>query len=50
MGGGDTYFLSNINKQWAETNMMGSSDSLKELIRTWNIHILKGKIIIWEEE
>ena len=31
-------------------NIFLSSDSLKKLIRKWDIHILKGKIILFDEE
>jgi len=47
-GFGFTYYLSNINQQRA-CSMVNENASLKELIKNYDIHILKGKIIIFEE-
>ena len=48
---GYLYELHNINKQADDEgiNREFNDDSLKELIENHNIHILKGKIIIFEE-
>ena len=49
--GGDmgAYKLSRLFQDEGE-NIFLSADTLKKLIRKWDIHILKGKIIIFEEE
>jgi len=47
--GKDEYQLSRIFQDTC-SNFFLASDSLKKLIRKWDIHILKGKIIIFEEE
>jgi hypothetical protein len=44
------YILIDIGKQRNELTVVASSKSLKRLIEVWNIHIKKGKIIIFEEE
>ena len=46
----DLYTLYNINKQHSYSLVVGIDNRLKDLIKRWNIHILKGKIIIFEEE
>jgi len=43
------YELVNITKQ-KDTNVYRHSGSLKELIENHDIHILRGKIILFEEE
>ena len=43
------YRLYNIEKQ-SKDNFVDDCTSLANLIRAYNIHILKGKIIIFEEE
>jgi len=43
------YRLYNIEKQ-TNDNFVDDCTSLKNLIRDYNIHILKGKIILFEEE
>ena len=45
-----TYILADIGKQRNELTTVSQSESLKDLIETWDIHILKGKIILFEEE
>ena len=42
------YELLRISQDYGESIFL-SSDSLKKLIRKWDIHILKGKIILFEE-
>jgi hypothetical protein len=44
------YELYSIDKQDAYVNRVAHSLILKELILRWDIHILKGKILIFEEE
>lgn len=46
---GYTFYLSNINEQ-KNTNLVEENGSIKDLIKKYNIHILKGKIILFEEE
>ena len=46
----ENYKLIDIGKQHTRLNEVATNKSLKELIDIWNIHILKGKIIIFEEE
>jgi len=43
------YRLINIGEQ-EDSNVYRQSDSLRELIKSCDIHILKGKIILFEEE
>jgi len=43
------YSLYDIEKQWNE-DWVDCNSSLKNLIKNHDIHILKGKIIIFEEE
>jgi len=45
----DQYRLYNIEKQ-SKDNFVDDCTSLKNLINSYDIHILKGKIIIFEEE
>ena len=44
------YVLVDIGKQREQLTTVSSNKSLKELIEIWDIHILKGKIILFEEE
>ena len=46
---GNNYYIANIGSQGDWTPYFVSYD-LKFLIENFNIHILKGKIILWEEE
>jgi len=53
----DVYQISDITKQVDGSFTTGqmysviyTADTLKDLIHYHNVHILKGKIIIWEEE
>ena len=46
---GNNYYIANIGSQGDWTPHFVSYD-LKFLIENFNIHILKGKIILWEEE
>ena len=45
----DAYEMSRLFQDDCESIFL-SSNLLKKLIRKWDIHILKGKIIIWEEK
>jgi len=47
--GGYKYKLLRLSQDNGES-MFLSSDSLKKLIRKWDIHILKGKIIIFDDD
>ncbi len=47
--GKDEYQLSRIFQDTC-SNFFLASDSLKKLIRKWDIHILKGKIVIFENK
>ena len=44
------YTLVRIDKQTNKNHTYGSFKDLKEFIKSYRIHILKGKIIIFEEE
>ena len=44
------YELIDIGKQRNELTSVSSNKSLQELIEAWDVHIIKGKIIIYEEE
>jgi len=44
------YTLSKIDKQRIGKSVVTHNNSLKDLIKLHDIHILKGKIILWEEE
>jgi len=46
----DEYILINTNSQYKYKLTSISNKDLKDLILTYNIHILKGKIILFEEE
>jgi len=45
----DEYILININSQYKYKLTSISNKSLKDLILTYDIHILKGKIVLYEE-
>lgn len=49
-GGKDCYVLIDIIKQYPHRNIVSSHTDLKSLIKTWDIHILKGKLIIYEDD
>jgi len=49
IGHGQEYILSYVEGQ-GDTSIVEQNKSLKNLIEVHNIHILKGKIIIFEEE
>ena len=49
-GEGDKYNLYSIRGQHSYSRLVEANKNLKELIERWNIHILKGKLIIFEEE
>jgi len=49
-GDKDIYELHHIDKQYNNINRASWRFKLKELIEDFDIHILKGKIIIFEEE
>jgi len=45
------YILTDISQQYDDSNLESALYSdLKDLIKDFNIHILKGKVIIFEEE
>ena len=44
------YILADIGKQRDELTTVSQSESLRDLIETWDIHIIKAKIILFEEE
>ena len=44
------YTIARIDRQNKQSETYGSFESLKEMIKDYDIHILKGKIIIFEEE
>ena len=44
------FTLHEINKQRSSYSSVKSYPDLKALIENWNIHILKGKLIIYESE
>ena len=48
-GEGNIYNLYSLRGQHSYSRLVGTNKNLKELIKRWNIHILKGKIIIYEE-
>lgn len=50
IGDGTVYELHDITIQSEQLSRIASSKSLEGLIDGWSIHILKGKIIIFEEE
>ncbi len=50
VGAKDIYSLINIDDQNGEVTCAFSNESLEELIRVHDIHILKGKIILFEEQ
>ena len=50
IGDGTVYELHNIGRQCEKINRIAHSKALEDLIDGWSIHILKGKIILFEEE
>lgn len=44
------YVLVDIGKQRGEITSVSSNESLEKLIKKWDVHIIKGKIILFEEK